>query len=46
MVLEGTNYRWVDHATVYGLNDKPYIKRLGEKMYLTPEMLNGQVVAF
>ncbi len=46
MVMEGKNYRWVDHATVYGLKNKPYIKRLSEKMYLTPEMLTGEVVTF
>jgi hypothetical protein len=44
MIFEGKTFRTVDHATVYGLKDKPYIKRLGEKMYLSPETLTGEVV--
>lgn len=45
MIFEGKNYSTIEHAAVYGLNSKPYIKRLRQKMYLTKEMLSGDRVA-
>ena len=36
--FNGENFQDVDFMKIYGLNAKPYIKRLGEKMYL-PEAL-------
>ena len=29
-----------DYMMIYGLKSKPYIKRMGEKMYLPKELLN------
>ena len=36
--FNGENFQDEDLMMIYGLNSKPYVKRLGEKMYL-PEAL-------
>lgn len=34
----GKNFQDEDMMMVYGLNSKPYVKRLGTKMYLPAEL--------
>ena len=41
----GHNVTWTEYAMIYGWNDRPYIKRLHQKMYLTEAMLAGAVCA-
>lgn len=40
------NFGRVEYATVYGLNKEPYIKRMGQKFFLTPAMLAGEIATF
>jgi hypothetical protein len=35
----GENYQNEDMMMIYGLNAKPYVKRLGTKMYLPEELV-------
>lgn len=37
--FKGTNFSSTDDMKVYGLDKAPYVKRLGEKMFLTQELL-------
>lgn len=46
MVTEYKGNVNVDYAMIYGWGKKPYIKRLNEKMHLTPAMLNGETVTY
>jgi len=46
MVCVGMHTTDVEYATVYGLKDAPYIRRMSEKIYLTPEMIAGKTVVY
>lgn len=37
--FNGENYQNEDMMMIYGLNAKPYVKRLGTKMYLPEELV-------
>lgn len=38
-IFRGSNIEDVDDMKIYGLNGKPYVKRLSQKMYLTDSLL-------
>ena len=37
---------WIEHAKVYDVNGKPYIKRMSEKIFLSEEVLTGEPLTF
>lgn len=37
--FNGENYQSEDMMMIYGLNAKPFVKRLGTKMYLPEELV-------
>lgn len=37
--FNGENFQNVEYMMVYGVNSKPYVKRLSTKMYLPEELL-------
>lgn len=46
MEYKGTNIHTIEYAAVYGWNKEPYIKRMGQKFYLSPETLAGETLSF
>jgi hypothetical protein len=43
--FNGEYFQNEDLMMVYGLNSKPFVKRLGKKMYLTEELVKELSVA-